>query len=61
MNLRCLNLHLYRFVLLKHVYATEQGMKGEKGDSGRPGVHVSFICVCVCVSVLLKKKKKNTV
>jgi len=35
-------------MLLKNNYAFEQGMKGERGDSGRPGVHVSLhVCVCV--------------
>ncbi len=43
---------MYMYVLLKHAYGIEQGMRGEKGDYGRPGVHVSFINVCVCVCVL---------
>jgi len=40
--------HIYMNMLLKNNYAFEQGMKGERGDSGRPGVHVSLhVCVCV--------------
>lgn len=34
--------YLYVYVTKKK-YAIEQGMKGERGDSGRPGVHVSFM------------------
>jgi len=40
-------------MLLKNNYAFEQGMKGERGDSGRPGVHVS-LHVCVCVIYIYK-------